>query len=72
MAIADDLASAKLALHQLLTGKSVAQFRDSNGEFVSYGKTDIASLRAYITELQAAIDAAAGVRRPGGPMRIFF
>lgn len=71
MAIADDLASAKAALHALLTGKAVAQVRDSDGSFVSYSKADLGALRAYIAELEAAIAAENGTPLPSGPMRVF-
>lgn len=69
MAIADDLASAKAALHALLTGKAVAQVRDSDGSFVSYTKTNIADLRAYIADLESQLPDATPRR---GPLRIFF
>lgn len=68
MALADDLASAKAALHNLMTGKMVAQVRDSDGTFISYTKANISDLRAYIADLQAQVDAGDGVRRYDGPM----
>lgn len=71
MALADDLASAHAARHALLTGKAVAQVRDSDGSFISYSKADLSALNRYIAELIAAIAAEEGVKPSGGPMRVF-
>ncbi len=69
MALADDIASAKAALHALLTGKAVAQVRDSDGSYISYTKTNIADLRAYIAELEGQLPEAVTKR---APLRTFF
>lgn len=67
------LAEAETALHNVLLGKGVAEFRDSNGELVRYSKTDVRKLEAYIANLQLDIQAIeTGVPRITGPMRIFF
>lgn len=66
------LAEAETALHNVLLGKGVAEFRDSNGELVRYSKTEVPALRAYISQLTAEIAALQGADVPTGPMRIFF
>lgn len=74
MALVDDLASAKAARHALLTGKAVTQFRDANGDFVSYTKADLQALNQYIAELVATIAAEEGIvpaPYTRGPMRYF-
>lgn len=70
--LAQNLVDAEVALHALLTGSRVAEFRDSNGEFVRYTSASLADLRAYITDLKSQIAAEAGTVIPRGPMRIFF
>ena len=52
----ENLASAKKALHDLLTGAGVAYVRDSDGSAISYQKTDIPALRAYIAELEGRVN----------------
>lgn len=66
------LADAETALHNILIGKGVAEFRDFNGELVRYSKTETAALRAYIKELQDQIAVLLGTPNTSGPMRIFF
>lgn len=66
------LADAESALHNILIGKGVAEFRDFNGELVRYSKTETPALRAYIKELQDQIAVLLGTPNPSGPMRIFF
>lgn len=66
------LAEAETALHNVLIGKGVAEFRDFNGELVRYSKTDTSSLRAYIKELQDQVAILLGTPNTGGPMRVFF
>ena len=51
----ENLAAARKALHDLLTGAGVAYVRDSDGSAISYQKSDIPRLRAYIAELQQAV-----------------
>lgn len=50
-----------------MLGGGVAQFRDANGEFVQYTKSDSASLARYIQSLKDEIAGTAS-----GPMRPFF
>lgn len=46
------LAEAEAAYHRLLTGESVAEVRDQNGELVRYFAPQAARLKAYILELK--------------------
>lgn len=62
------LQEAETAYHLLLTGQAVASFRDQNGETVTYSRTNIADLRAYIAEIKAALSEAP---RAVGPMRVW-
>lgn len=52
------LVEARAARHRLLTGGGVYQFRDQNGEQVSYAKTDLNKLDAYIRWLEAELGVA--------------
>ncbi len=64
------LADAETAYHKLRTGMAVAQFRDQNGEMVSYTRANADSLLAYIKELGGPtwLDPATTIT---GPMRVF-
>ena len=53
----ENLAAAKKALHDLLTGAGVAYVRDSDGSAISYTKADVSYLRAYIAELEGRVNA---------------
>jgi len=66
------LAEAETALHNVLIGKGVAEFRDFNGELVRYSKTETSALRAYIKELQDQVAVLLGNANTSGPMRIYF
>lgn len=46
------LAEAEAAYHSLLTGQSVAEVRDHNGELVRYFAPQASRLKAYILELK--------------------
>lgn len=63
------LADAEAAYHTLLTGGSVASFRDSNGETVTYNAASADKLAAYIAALKDSLNPCG---RASGPMRIFF
>ena len=58
----EKLADAEKALHDLLTGNSVAYVRDSSGEAVSYTKAEMGKLNAYIEQLKQKINTT--TRRP--------
>lgn len=63
------LDDAQAAYDALVSGKAVAEFRDSNGETVRYSKADVSLLRQLILDLKNEI---AGVTKPLGPMRVIF
>lgn len=67
MTDAELLADAEAAYHQLMTGKSVVQFRDSNGEVIQYNQQSAASLNKYIFLLRQRVFGGAS-----GPMRVWF
>jgi len=48
--LAEQLAEAKAAYHDLRLGKAVVEVRDSSGEFLKYDKTSKGDLLAYIAE----------------------
>lgn len=57
------LDEAEDALHRLMTGAQVVQFRDANGEQLSYTAANAARLRGYIADLKRQLG------QPGdGPM----
>lgn len=70
MTLAERLVEAESAYHDLLTGKSVVELRDSNGELVRYSAANRSALQNYIASLQAQI-AASGLPVYNGPMRVF-
>lgn len=57
------LAEAETAYHALQTGKTVVEFRDSNGETVRYTPANSARLAAYIANLKQQLSV-----NPSGPM----
>ena len=61
------LAEARAARHRLLTGDGVYQFRDQNGEQVSYARTDLNKLDAYIRWLESEL----GVGIPVPVMKVW-
>lgn len=61
------LADAETKYHALLTGTSARVVVDQNGERVEYTSANRQALKAYIDELQAAL----GVKKVTGPMKVF-
>lgn len=61
------LADAQLQYHKLLTGRSVVEFRDQNGELMRYTQSSATRLAAYIQQLKVELGQASA-----GPMRVFF
>lgn len=61
------LDEARAALHQLAIGKSVVSVQDSNGESVSFGRTNINALRAYIRDLDAEVGGTPAAVKPLAP-----
>ncbi len=62
------LAEAENAYHRLMTGRSVQEVVDQNGERIRYTPTNATRLGVYITELKRLI---AGNDDSSGPMRIW-
>ena len=62
------LTEARSAYHRILIGGGIYQCRDQNGEQVSYGRTDINKLAAYIRWLESELGVA---QRPTGPMKVW-
>lgn len=62
------LEQAEQAYHDLMTGKSVVQFRDSNGEVIQYNQQSAGKLLQYIFILKQRLGVATGL----GPMRTYF
>lgn len=61
------LAEAELAYHKLLTGRSMVEFRDQNGELMRYTQPSATRLAAYIQQLKTQLGVSSA-----GPMRVFF
>jgi len=61
------LQEAELAYHSLMTGQSVAELRDQNGELVRYTPISAPRLLAYIHSLKAQLGL-----HGGGPGRVWF
>jgi hypothetical protein len=61
------LDEAEAAFHKLMTGASVAEFRDANGEQVRYTAANSGKLARYIQSLK---DQIAGTE--SGPLRPFY
>ena len=67
----DRLLAAQIAYHNLMTGKSVREAVDQNGERVTYTAANADKLKAYIADLQAQIDAQTNPRSRG-PITVRF
>jgi hypothetical protein len=68
---AELLTQAKDALHKLITGEAVAEFRDADGSTVRYTQASRGALRAYITELEVKLARENKESRPTGPMQVW-
>jgi hypothetical protein len=62
------LDEAEAAYHQLMLGKSLVRFRDSNGEEAFYNLASAPRLAQYIKQLRIEL----GLECPTGPMRLLF
>lgn len=62
------LAQAEQAYHRLMTGQSVVEFRDQNGETIRYSAVSAFRLQGYILDLQRQL----GMMPKAGPMRAWF
>lgn len=59
-----NLAAAEKAYHALMTGQSVAEFRDQNGELVRYTPANAQRLQGYILSLKMALGLPTGITPP--------
>lgn len=68
--LSNQLAEAEAAYHALMTGQSVAELRDSNGELVRYTPASASRLLVYINSLKQQLGLLpSGAFAPG---RAFF
>ena len=65
---AELLTDARTAYHRLMTGTSVLEVRDQNGEVIRYQMANSTSLLAYIQRLERELSGLAN----GGPMQFLF
>ncbi len=68
MTLSQQLAEAESAYHRLMTGRSVQEVVDQNGERVRYTPASATRLSVYIAELKSQI---AGNTGSTGPMRFW-
>jgi hypothetical protein len=66
------LSEAKAAYHRLMTGTNAVEIQDATGETVIYNKANAASLRSYISQLEAEVAGATATYAPGRPMGVWF
>lgn len=65
------LAEAKTAYHNLMTGQSMVEIRDQNGETVRFSQINRQALYSYIQELERKVCQPSG-SRSSRPMGFFF
>ncbi|HIG8794777.1 TPA: phage head-tail joining protein [Raoultella terrigena] len=65
MATQSELDSARVALHDLMTGKRVATVQ-KDGRRVEFTDTSVADLKKYIAELEVQIGTTSRRRGPAG------
>ncbi len=53
--LAEQLDEARAALHALQTGRAAVTVRDANGEEVTYNRTNVARLAAYVRDLEREV-----------------
>lgn len=63
MTTQEQLDAARIAYHNLMTGKSAREVTDQNGEKIVYTPANADRLKAYIAALEAQI-AGTSLRRP--------
>lgn len=68
LSLAERLAAAEAAYHDLSIGKAVVSVRDSNGETVEFNRGNRAQLRTYINELKAESGGVTASRAPLRPV----
>lgn len=69
MSLAEQLADAEKAYHDLMTGASVVEVTDQNGERIKYAQANAFRLAAYIQDLKRQLSPTMGST---GPMRFWF
>ena len=67
MTLSERLVDAEAKYHQLMTGTSVVEVTDQNGEKVVFSRASASNLARYIQQLKNQLN---GESR--GPMRAFF
>ncbi|QXV73602.1 head-to-tail joining protein [Rhizobium phage RHph_X2_30] len=73
MTLAQRIAEAETALHELMTGKAVVEVVDQNGERVRYSVANRQALQNYIQTLKADLAAeVAGTSPVTGPLRFWW
>jgi hypothetical protein len=55
--LAERLAEAEAAYHDLVIGKAVVEVRDANGQTLRYTQANRAAMAAYIQDLKRQIDS---------------
>lgn len=65
------LDEADKARHDLMLGRAVVEFEDSNGEKVRYSQASSAKLNAYIADLERKIALMEGKTPTVAPMRVY-
>ena len=66
MTLAEKLAEAELAYHNLMIGNTAKVFVDQNGERIEYNTASSARLAAYIQELKRQLETVVA-----GPMQFW-
>lgn len=65
--LAEQLADAKSALHDIATGRAVKVVVDQNGERIEYAAANMDRLSAYIATLESKLGLGCG----SGPMNVW-
>lgn len=68
--LTERLADAEAAYHDLMIGKTLVEFRDSNGETVRYTPANRGALIGYITDLRRQIAVENGATPTPGFMGV--
>lgn len=71
--IAQRLAEARQAYHDIMIGGAISRFVDQNGEQIQYTRANSSLLSAYIVRLEAEEGRCTGARAAyRGPLRFTF